>query len=471
MRIRWRALSILRFFRKQKSVTASAYTQELAWIAPFWAALSPYAYAREEDNVIIVPPNLVYKTNPTGIALIQHLEKGGRFEDIPGWNAEKARQCIEFFLSIKAAYERKPFIPASVPYDFSFTSLPVLGEIALTYRCNNACRFCYAGCNDVSENKTPAPAGLSTIELDTIGFKKVIDIFRDEAKIPFFSFTGGEPLLRPDLEELAAYAVSRGLRVNLISNATLASKERAASLFASGIHSAQVSLEAPESGMHDYLCGSPGSFAASVAGIHALIGAGISVQTNSTLTSRNRDALLDMPEFVATLGIRRMSMNLFIPSGSGLSDDSLYLPYTEAGAFVDAVRKRAKKAGVDFLWYSPTPLCIYNPLARGLGNKNCAACDGLLSVSPSGDVLPCSSYPKPVGNLITDGFQSVWFSKDARYFKDKRYAPDSCRSCTAFTACQGACPLYWNYAGYAELAGKAYSPSVSDTHRAQGVGS
>ena len=41
----------------------------------------------------------------------------------------------------------------------------------------------------------------------------------------------------------------------------------------------------------------------------------------------------------------------------------------------------------------PLPLCIYNPLAKGLGNKSCAACDGLISVSPLGDLMPCSSSP------------------------------------------------------------------------------
>ena len=57
------------------------------------------------------------------------------------------------------------------------------------------------------------------------------------------------------------------------------------------------------------------------------------------------------------------------------------------------------------MWYSPTPMCLFNPLADGLGNKSCAACDGLLSVAPNGDVLPCSSYPQPVGNLLQAGLR------------------------------------------------------------------
>ena len=428
----------------------------LDWVRGFWEALSPYAYAREEDQVVILPPNLVYKTNATGVGLIKYLESGGRFEDLPGFTEERAAQTAEFFLSLKRAYEGAPMALERVPYDFSFTRLPVLGEIALTYRCNNACRFCYAGCNDgAGSGACAAPAGLSGDELDTAGFKRVIDIFKREAKIPFFSFTGGEPLIRDDVEELAAYAVSLGLRVNLVTNGTLASPERARSLFASGIHTAQVSLEAPDAELHDRLTGASGAFGRTVAGIAALRSAGLSVQTNSTLTRANRDALPGLPAFVAGLGVRRMSMNLFIPSGSGTNARDLYFPYAETGAFVDEARRRAKLAGVDFFWYSPTPLCLYNPISRGLGNKSCAACDGLVSVSPSGDLLPCSSWPEPVGNLLRDGFGPVWFSGKAAYYKEKKYAPEACVSCSKFTACQAACPLYWKQVGCAEIEGRA----------------
>ncbi|MBU0929032.1 MAG: radical SAM protein [Spirochaetes bacterium] len=424
----------------------------LDWVYGFWKSLSPYAYARAEDEVVILPPNLVYKTNRTGVDLLDHVGKGGRLEDIPGFSEERAREVEGFFLSLKAAYEGRPVSLERVAYGFDFTRLPVLGEIALTYRCNNRCRFCYAGCGDGGEGLASASPGEAD-ELDTEGWKRVIDVFKDEAKIPFFSFTGGEPLLRPDVEELAAYAVSRGLRVNLVTNGRLADPSRAESLYASGLATAQVSLEAPAAALHDDLCGAAGAFEDSVAGIRSMVAAGISVQTNSTLTRANRDALLGMPRFVASLGVKRMSMNLFIPTGAGATASGLFFPYAEAGAFVDEARRRAHEAGVDFFWYSPVPMCLYNPIARGLGNKSCAACDGLLSVSPRGDVLPCSSWPEPVGNLLSDGFSKVWFSDGAAWFKKKRYAPDSCAACSSFAACQSACPLYWRYAGYDELRG------------------
>lgn len=432
---------------------------DLAWAKSFWQSLSPYAYARAEDCAVILPPNLVYKTNATGVALLDFVAKGGRFEDIPGFDEAKASQIEEFFLTLKAVYEGRPGAPKPperaptakaqgperVAYDFDFTRLPVLGEIAVTYRCNNRCRFCYAGCG--GEAKATSAEG----ELELAGLRRVVDIFKHEAKIPFFSFTGGEPLIRHEIEELAAYAVSLGLRVNLVSNGTLATPERARSLFAAGIKSAQISLEAPEAALHDELCGRVGAFEETLAGIEALRSAGISVQTNSTMSARNAEALMRLPAFASAMGVRRLSMNLFIPVGSGAGEGSLVLPYALAGGYVDRARKAAQAAGVDFFWYSPTPLCLFNPIARGLGNKSCAACDGLVSVAPDGGLLPCSSWPEPVGSLVEHEFSDIWFSAAARRLKHKEYAPEGCKACASFTACQAACPLYWKARGYGEI--------------------
>jgi radical SAM protein with 4Fe4S-binding SPASM domain len=290
--------------------------------------------------------------------------------------------------------------------------------------------------------------------------KRVIDAFRDDAQIPFFSFTGGEPLLRDDLEPMIRHARRRGLEVNLVTNGTLATPRRARSLARAGLATAQVSVEAPDAATHDDLTASPGSFDRTLAGIASLGEAGISVQTNTTVTALNAGLAHRMPGFLKSLGITRFAMNLYIPRGGagapGHADhdaagDPLFFPYAAIGPVIDAVRAAARAEGQVFFWYSPTPHCLYNPIARGLGNKSCAAMDGLLSVSPCGDVLPCSSYPLSMGNLLRDGFRATWFSERARHFKRKEYAPAACAGCEGFRACQAACPLYWQRAGTAEI--------------------
>ena len=465
---------------------------DLSWVPGFWKSVRDYVFVREEDNVVILPPNMVYKTNETGLKILAMLDSGARFDKMPGLGAAKLKDIAAFLSDIRDICDGRDVATEKIAYGFDFNRLPILGEIAVTYRCNNRCLFCYAGCGGGGSCRPGvqaklAPPGKGDLfrkggpglsypsegvsgENDTERLERVIDIFKEKAKIPFFSFTGGEPLLRDDLETLIEYAVGKHLRVNLITNGTLASPERARSLYRAGLRTAQVSLESPDAAVHDRLCGAAGSHARTLAGIQALKAAGIRVQTNSTLTRQNVESLLSMPAYLKTLGVERFSMNLYIPAANAERAPELFVSYSETGAFVDEIRKKAFAAGLTFFWYSPTPLCIYNPVARGLGNKSCAAADGLLSVDPEGNVLPCSSYPESLGNLLEMDFSELWFSGRAGYFKNKRYAPESCARCEAFKACQAACPLYWAYAGYGELeraAGKkaksAAAPAVAPT--------
>jgi radical SAM protein with 4Fe4S-binding SPASM domain len=143
---------------------------------------------------------------------------------------------------------------------------------------------------------------------------------------------------------------------------------------------------------------------------------------------------------------------MVIPAGASRDeDDEVNLRYEEMPPLLDDIRAEAERAGVAFMWYSPTPICIYNPIPRALGNKGCSACDGLLSVSPAGDVLPCSSWPEPVGNILSEGFDGIWQSTRGQWLRAKSFADDLCASCGDFAACQGACPLYWRHFGRDEL--------------------
>jgi radical SAM protein with 4Fe4S-binding SPASM domain len=446
--------------------------RELAWIDDFFRQAGRHIFARDEDGVVILPPNQVYKANATGIGIVRHMLAGGRVASIPGIDQPgRAAQVAAFVSDLRslslgeaAADGSSPF--ESIPYTFKYTTLPILGEIAVTYRCNNACRFCYAGCGaagctGATPNRRAVAAQMPRDladgrEMTLPEVHRVLRIFKENAKIPFFSLTGGEPLLRSDLEEMIAYARRIGLEVNLITNGILADAARAKSLFKAGLRTAQVSIESPDPAMHDRLTARPGSFEKTRGGIRALQAAGVSVQTNTTISAVNAGVAADMPRFLKSLGVTRFAMNLYLPPGvdrdaAGPYAEELFFPYTRAGDVVDRVRASARAEGLTFYWYSPLPHCHYNTIARGLGNKSCAAMDGLLSVSPAGDVLPCSSYPESMGNLLSVDFQDIWFSERASFFKNKRYAPAACDGCGSFTACQAACPLYWRWAGTAEI--------------------
>lgn len=421
----------------------------LAWVDAFFQASKNHIFIREDDKVLILPPNRVYKLNESGFKLMMCLFSGKKITALDViTDGERAEDVHNFFCDIRCFLKGCPGDPAvhqavdCIPYDFDFTQLPVLGEIAVTYRCNNSCLFCYAGCGmDYNEN-----AEMSLKEI-----KYIITLFRNRAKIPFFSFTGGEPLIRTDLEKMIRFAVKAGLEVNLITNGTLVNERRAFSLYKSGLRTAQVSVESHIPEIHDQLTGRPGSFNQTLEGIQCLQRAGIHVQTNTTLTRLNIREIGEFPAFIRGLGVMRFSVNLYIPSGRGLNHKKLFFPYSETGPVIEQIRKAAYKQNLTFYWYSPVPYCYYNPVARGLGNKSCAAMDGLISVSPQGYVLPCSSYPEKIGNLLYEDFHNIWFSKRATYFKQKHFGLAECSGCDKFTACQSACPLYWQYAGTGEI--------------------
>lgn len=475
--------------RTSTNATGRLYTRlrappagpDLSWIDSFWAKAGSYIFCREEDGVLILPPNRVYKVNRSAAALVAFLARGGSIHAVRLPSRDAAEDTARFFGDLAALYRGEQPVNGTVSqeqYSFSFTRLPILGEIALTYRCNNACRFCYAGCGAPHgrasasrkekahpESATPELSNTASShpELDTRAFMRIIDIFADEARIPFFSFTGGEPTLREDLEELIAHARARKLITNLVTNGTLIDERRATSLKSAGLGSAQVSLEAPEAELHDSLAGRPGAFKETCRGIAALLEAGIPTQTNTTITRANRDAAVCMPEFLASLGICRFSMNLFIPTIAGPVTDELFLSYEEAGPIVEAVTRQARRLDMTFFWYSPTPFCTFNPIARGYGNKSCAAADGLISVAPDGAVLPCSSWDAPLGHLLTQSFRDIWFSERAQFYKQKQFAPEACKACSSFIACQGACPLYWRYTGTLP----AHRPRAADSPTAR----
>ena len=487
LRVRGRSLRLSRESGRPpgRDIATGIPVRSLGWIDDFFREAKDHIFARQEDGVVILPPNQVYKANPTGIAIVRHMCSGGKAASIPGIaQEERARQVASFVSDLRALYLGQPAEGGRAPYDvvpytFQYTKLPILGEIAVTYRCNNACVFCYAGCGTHNPGCGAPTAGCAapdcagtvqqvsggdTREMSLGEIAKVIRVFKDDARIPFFSFTGGEPLLRADLEEMIRLARRAGLQVNLITNGTLADQRRARSLYKAGLRTAQVSVESPDAETHDLLTARPGSFLETLQGIRCLQEAGISVQTNTTMTAVNSPDAARMPAFLKGLGVDRFAMNLFLPvcaPDAGCEDqgdprvDMLFIPYARAGAIIESVRMAARTEKMTFYWYSPIPHCHYNTIAHGLGNKSCAAMDGLLSVSPTGDVLPCSSFPESMGNLLSQDFRDIWFSPRAGYFKNKQYAPAECAGCPSFTACQAACPLYWSYAGTAEIRNQA----------------
>lgn len=427
----------------------------LDWVDEFINQIRPHVFVREYDNLMILLPNQSYKLNGMGIKIMKKLLAGATLEQLTEGRTLPAHVCkdlFEFFTGIVAMFRGclgegrgRPEVE-HVPYQRPYHKLPVLSEVALTYRCNLRCTFCYAG-----ENRESAEDELSTEQFAII-LKKI----RHEAMVPSVSFTGGEPTMRKDLPELIQIAVKEGLRVNLISNGTLITPELVTAMKKAGLSSAQISIEGPNAQIHDKLVASKGAFDSAIAGIKALIAEDISVHHNTTLTSENLECAGQMIDLAQELKLERFSMNMIIPSHwIKENKPDLMLDYSKIGETVLKVKDMARKAGVRFMWYSPTPYCLFNPIAHNLGNKGCAACDGLLSVDPKGRIIPCSSFFAPQGSMFDQPFIEIWKSSSAEKIRSKALAPDSCEKCADFDLCEGACPLYWDVKGCKEIEGKA----------------
>ena len=425
-------------------------------------ATRDYIYVRPEDGLLILRPNRVHHLNRTATEMLSRLYAGGP-PDVQATVDETARRYGVAARRVEADLERLLVsisallnddvcgAPAvrQTPFGSHPRELPVLSEIALTYRCQNRCAFCYA---------SSPQRGRTVPEMSTAEVRRVIDCIYDQARCPTVSFTGGEPTLRDDLVELVAYARLKGMRVNLITNGLrCADPAYVAALAEAGLHSAQVSLEGPGADVHDRVVQHPGAFALTTRAVHLLRQAGIHTHTNTTLCAANREHVGELVSYVRrALGSDYLSMNMVIRTGTALSHPEVGISYREVGALIRRAQARAQQEGMRLVWYSPLPYCLFNPVQAGLGSKSCAAADGLLSVSPAGDVLPCSSFEQGLGNLLTQSFDQVWHGRRARYWRRKAFLPPACARCAVRHICCGACPLYWDERGnFAELEGQA----------------
>ena len=308
--------------------------------------------------------------------------------------------------------------------DNSQLKAPLRVDLALTYRCNSNCGHCYAG------------GPRQTKELSTDEWMKIIRKVRD-FEVPNVVFTGGESLMRDDLETLIAGAERLGIVTGLITNGRLLTKERVASLKKAGLDYAQITIESPDPEIHNAMCRVE-CFDETVAGIRNTIGE-IYTTTNTTITTANKDTVVDLVPFLHKLGIKRFGMNAIIRAGRGVEAEGV--TYEELKVLLPEVIAKAEQLGMEFLWYTPTKYHKMNPVEMGLGVKACSAARITLAVEPDGGVIPCQSYFKPIGNALTDEFPTIWETELAKCLREHKFASEKCLKCIQFTMCGGGCPL------------------------------
>ncbi len=305
-------------------------------------------------------------------------------------------------------------------------------DLALTYRCNNNCYFCYAG------------GPKSSPELSTAQWKSAIEKIWDSG-IPQIVFTGGEPTLRDDLVELVDH--SREFVTGLVTNGRkLASL--AESLSQAELDYVQVSLESHLPSVHDRMVGVPGAWQETRDGITQALKSDLEVITNTTLTRDNYQLFSELVRYGAELGLKMMACNTLICSGRGTcSQKTAGITPEELSSTLKSATEAARKAGIKLEWYSPTCYKQFNPLDFGFGPKSCSAAQYNLTVEPDGSIIPCQSWFKDkLGNILKDNWADIWNHPVATGFREKKYLKDrsECQDCEYLPQCCGGCPLEYS---------------------------
>ncbi len=319
--------------------------------------------------------------------------------------------------------ELEPILPfRSVPL------APYRMDLALTYRCNNRCVHCY--------NARPRDFQ----ELSTEKWKAIIQKLWDIG-IPHLVFTGGEPTLRSDLPELIEFAEKTGMITGLNTNGIrLADPEYLKQLVDAGLDHVQITLESHIEAIHDEMVAHHGAWRLTVEGIKNAVNSTLYVMTNTTLLQQNSPFILDTIQFLHKIGVPTVGMNALIYSGHGKTVRT-GLPESQLPEILKQVNHTIRQTGQKLIWYTPTHYCDFNPLEMGLGIKGCTAALYAMAIEPNGDVIPCQSYYSPLGNLLTQPWETIWNHPLAIAIRNRQMISEECKQCQILDICGGGCPL------------------------------
>jgi len=176
----------------------------------------------------------------------------------------------------------------------------------VTSACNLKCIHCHA----TSDKASPD-------ELSTDEGKKLIDMLAENNEFRTLIYTGGEPLVRPDIFELLRHSQKAGLANIIATNGTLIDEEMAHKLKEHGVVCNAISVDASKAAIHDFVRNKPGSFDLAMRAIEATKKAGILLQINTTAMEYNMPHLPELIEFADNCGAGIMLMYQLVAVGRG----------------------------------------------------------------------------------------------------------------------------------------------------------
>jgi len=286
----------------------------------------------------------------------------------------------------------------------------------LTKRCNLRCAHCRAESYDKEYSN----------ELSTQQIHSIIGAIASNYR-PIIVLTGGEPLYRKDLFDIATYAHEKGLPIALATNGTLIDETIAQQIKGSGFQRVSISIDGPDANTHDSFRGIPGSFDKALHGAMLLHQAGVPFQFNTTITKRNVESIEAILKLAQENHAAALHVFMLVPVGCGVEiADTDTLSKEQYEEVLRWFYYKTKEAGIEFkATCAPHYYRIIRQEAKKEGRKltfetdglaavtrGCLAGSGVCFISHRGDVQPCGYLPLVAGNVLSTPFNQIWESAE-----------------------------------------------------------
>ncbi len=311
--------------------------------------------------------------------------------------------------------------------------LPHVVAWNLTRRCNLLCTHCY-----ISAGPFESAEG----ELSHAECRRVVDELVALNPAPLLILSGGEPLVREDLPELAAYARARGATVVVGTNGTTLSEARVATLKAAGVSGVAVSVDSLEHERHDLFRGGRHALERTVEALARLREARLDFVVQTTATPGNSAEVPALLDWAAEQGAVCFNLYFLVPTGrgSGLPDLAPERIESLLGVLVEAERRyrgtmmvRAKCAP-----HFMRRVHEATPDSPVLGYRTRCPCGiDYCRITPDGKLTPCPYMPSVAGDLRRQSFAEIWQGSELLGALRRRELGGRCGRCEYRLVCGG----------------------------------
>jgi putative heme d1 biosynthesis radical SAM protein NirJ2 len=267
-----------------------------------------------------------------------------------------------------------------------------------TNQCNMFCDHCYRDAGARLEEELSTEEGKKLIrEIKQAGFHIMI-------------FSGGEPLMRPDIFELGDYARQQGLRPVLGTNGSLISPAVADQLKKAGFMACGVSLDSTDRRKNDEFRKLENAYDLTMEGMKNLQAAGVPFQIHTTVMDWNVGELEALTDLAVEIGAMAHHIFFLVPTGRAINIEEEALRVKEYEETLNRIMNKQKEVNIEL---KPTcaPQFIRVADKKGIPirfSKGCLAGISYCIISPRGDVQPCAYLDLPLGNVRETSFVHIW---------------------------------------------------------------